>query len=163
MNGDTQELQKLLKGYRTAVLTTRGADGHFHARPMALQEESRSGELWFATSADSQKCRDLEADPHCALSLHDGGNDATYISLSGPAELVRDRQKVHELWDPSWRAWFPDGPEQEDWVLIHFRPEHVEYVHPATGRLKVLFTMLRRMLTHERVEPAEKKEIEVSH
>ncbi|MGC4113739.1 MAG: pyridoxamine 5'-phosphate oxidase family protein [Myxococcales bacterium] len=154
-----EELRQLLERFDTGLLTTRGGDGHFHTRPMALQARSIEDGLWFATTEGSAKVADLEADPHCGVAFYD---KATYVSVSGEATLVRDRATVHRLWSASWRPWFPDGPDQEDLVLIHLRPEHAEFVHPHTGRLQVLFTMARRLVTHGRQEPAPKVELDLA-
>jgi general stress protein 26 len=160
--GNREELETLLKGYDTALLITRGVDGHFHSRPMALQKKDRAGEtLWFATWVDTQKVDDLEHDGHCALSFHSSENNATYVSMSGRAELVRDRETIRRMWEPSWKPWFPEGPEEKDIALICFTPEHAEYVHPKGGRLKVAFSMVKGLVTHARPEPAPKKELDL--
>ena len=156
------ELQKLLRHFDTGLLVTRGGDGHFHARPMALHSPSVENGLWFATTEGSAKVADLEVDPHCGVAFHDGGHGATYVSISGQATLVRDRALIRRLWSPAWKPWFPDGPDQADLVLIHVRPEHAEFVHPNSGRLQVLFTMARRLVTHERQEPAPKVELDLA-
>ncbi len=162
--GDDQELERLLAGYDTALLTTRGPDGHFHTRPMAMQKHRASSrELWFVTSLESTKVHDLESDAQCAIALYSGQHSATYVSISGSAEIVRDRQMIHRLWEPGWRAWFPQGADEPDIALIHFRAEHAEYVHPVTGRLQVLFTMVRNIVTRNRAEPAAKKELDWQH
>jgi general stress protein 26 len=162
--GDRQELDRLLRGYHTAVLTTRGPDGHFHARPIAMQQQRVDPEeLWFVTSAESQKVQEIQHDPHCAVALHGTERDPTYVSLSGTVELVRDRAKIHALWEPGWKPWFPDGPDSPHLVLIRFRPEHAEYVHPQTGRLTVLFSMVRALVTRTHLEPAPKKEVDLRH
>ncbi len=161
MTGDRKELAELLDAYDTAVLVTRGADGHLHARPMAVARASEAEELWFATDRDSPKCRDIEGEPQVVVSFHRGGHDPTYVSVSGSAELVKDGAMIRELWSPSWQAWFPDGPEQESLVLIRVRPEHAEWVHPAGGRMKVWSTMVKRAVTGSREEPAPKKELEL--
>ncbi|HEY3452714.1 MAG TPA: pyridoxamine 5'-phosphate oxidase family protein [Myxococcales bacterium] len=157
-----EELKRLLSHFDTGLLTTRGGDGHFHTRPMALQGRSLDDGLWFATAEGTAKVADLEADPHCGVAFHDGGRGATYVSVSGEATLVRDREVVRRLWSPTWKPWFPDGPEQKDLVLIHVRPEHAEFVHPHTGKLQVLFTMARRLVTHGRQEPAPKVELDLA-
>ncbi len=160
---EMRELQDLLKNFHTALLTTRGADGHFHSRPMALQRRSIEQGIWFATWEDTAKVADIENDPHCGVTLFSGEYGSTYVSISGTARIVRDREMIHRMWDPSWKPWFPDGPDQGDLVLIRLEPEHAEYVHPATGRLKVLFTMVKRLVTHSREEPAPKRQVEFSN
>lgn len=163
MEGSREELVELLKDFETALLTTRGPDGHFHTRPMAVQRTERAEEIWFATSSESQKIQDIRSEGQCAVSFFKGDHGTTYISMSGSAGVEKDRGKIHEMWEPSWKAWFPEGPDSEDLVLIRFRPEHVEWVHPRTGKPRVWATMARRLLTHERVEPAEKKEMDLRH
>lgn len=160
-NGDLLECERLMRGHRAGILTTLGADGHFHSRPMALPQHLSAKELWFATSADSTKVHDLEAEPQCALALHGGGSDATYVSLSGVGEVVRDPATLREKWEPGWRPYFPDGPGAKELVLIRFRPEHIEYVHPTTGRLHVLYTRAKQLLTRTREPPAPKRELDL--
>jgi RPA family protein len=59
------------------------------------------------------------------------------------------------------RAWFPAGPEQDGVVLIKVRPEHVEYVHPSTGRLKVLYSLVKQVVARAPGELAQKKELDL--
>ncbi len=139
-----RDYARLLAAFRTAVLTTRGADGHYHSRPMAMRQTVRGEEIWFATSIGSKKVQDLEQEPRCALAFFDpaGGGDA--LSISGTGEVIRDRKLLHELWDASWRRWFPGGPDQKDVALLRVMPEHVERHDGATGRTEVLFTSAPR-------------------
>lgn len=163
MEGNHRELAELIRKYDTALLTTRGPDGHYHTRPMAIQQREFDDEIWFATSSRSEKTEDIRNDEHCAVSFFKGDRGPTYVSMSGLADLVHDREKIRQLWDPTWKAWFPEGRDSEDLVLIRFRPEHAEWVHPKTGKPQVWATMARRLLTHERVEPAEKREMDLHH
>ena len=138
-----RDFTTLLAGYRTAILTTRGADGLLHARPMATNQRVRGEEIWFATSADSKKCRDLEADPQCALAFAAGADGPT-ISISGAGEVIRDHRLARELWDPSWARWFPAGPDAPDLALIRVIPANVERHGPGPGKLEVLFSARSR-------------------
>src|SRR5690606_23612081 len=107
-------------------LTTRGADGHFHARPMAMRKHTPSvDELWFVTRDDTEKVDDLEQDGSCCLALVASERASSYVSMSGRGELVRDPVRVRELWDSGWNSWFPDGPGGR-LALIRFVPEHAE-------------------------------------
>ncbi len=162
VNGDRGEFEALLKDHDVALLTTRGTDGHFHTRPMAMSKKRRSGsEIFFATWVDTQKVHDLEVDPHCSLAFHATENSSTYLSVSGTVEIVRDRQTIHELWEPNWKPWFPKGPDEGDIALLRFIPEHAEYVHPKGGKLQVLFSTAKALVTKQRPEPAPKKELDL--
>jgi general stress protein 26 len=133
----------LLAEFRTTILTTRGADGHLRSRPMAMRQQVRGEEIWFATSVDSGTCRDLAHAPQCALAFFDARSGAT-ISVSGVGEVFRDRKLVHELWDPSWRKWFPSGPDQRDLALLRVTPQHVERRDPEQRTAVVLFSSAQR-------------------
>lgn len=138
MPREPQDYAVLLAAYRTAILTTRGADGHFHSRAMAMRQQVRGEEIWFAAAIDSKKCRDLAHDAQCALTFFDPQGGKPTVSISGTGEVIRDRKLVHELWDPSWARWFPDGPDQRELALIRVMPEHVERHDPETGATDVL-------------------------
>lgn len=160
--GDRAEYERLLSGFKTAILTTRGPDGHFHSRPMAVQEEREAGaDLWFATSRDSDKAHQIEGEAQVSLAFHSSERDAAYLSISGRAALVQDRLLIHRMWSPSWKAWFPDGPDQEDLALLRVEVEHAEWVKPEGGKAKVLFTMARNALGGHRDEPGEKRELDL--
>jgi general stress protein 26 len=131
----------LLAEFKTALLVTRGADGHYHGRPMAMRQQVRDEEIWFATSSTSKKCEDLAVDPRCALTFTSG--DGSTLSVSGRGEVIRDRKLAVELWDRSWTRWFPGGPAQRDLALLRVMPEHVERHDGATGLCEVLFTSRR--------------------
>ncbi len=136
MSDDPRDLATLLGAYRIALLTTRGAEGHLRCRPMAMRQKVRGEEIWFATALASTKCKDLEADPRCALALFDA-KDGTTLSISGRGEILRDRNLALALWDPSWTRWFPGGPAQRGLALLRVIPELVER-HGPTGDVEVL-------------------------
>ncbi len=74
---------------------------------------------------------------------------------------MQDRTLIRQMWTAAWRGWFPEGPEQEDLVLLKVVPEHVEYVDPPGGTLRSLYTRVRNALQRQRQEPAPKKELEL--
>lgn len=158
MTGEMNELRALLEDMEICILTTVDEDGRFHARPMQMQRFDQDGVLWFATSLDSQKCDQLRKNPACGVAFLKGH---TYLSLSGTAALVEDRELVRKLWDASWRAWFPDGPDEPGLVLLKVTPEHAEWVAPEGGTARWLFIGVKNALTHSHDEPAPKKELDL--
>jgi general stress protein 26 len=49
------------------------------------------------------------------------------VSVSGTAELVRDRSRIEELWKPELKAWFPKGTDEPDLALLKITVSRAEY------------------------------------
>lgn len=107
MKDELAKLYEHIDDIEIAMMTTRRQDGHLQSRAMATQKRAEGADLWFVTSDGTQKLRDLAADPHVNLSYY---KDRTreWVSVSGIATITRDRQKIHELYAPDWKMWFPD-------------------------------------------------------
>ena len=135
---DPGAIAGLLAPFRTALLATRGEDGHLRCRPMAMRHAVRGEEIWFATAPDSGKCRDLEHDARCALVFFDPATGTTF-SVSGEGEVIRDKKLTASLWDPSWDRWFPKGPEPSRVALLRVIPALVERHDGQTGKVEIVF------------------------
>jgi general stress protein 26 len=147
------QLYGLVDGIEIAMLTTRRLDGHLVSRPMATQVRAAGADLWFVTDGDSDKMDELQHDPHVNASYY---RDKTreWVSVSGTARMVRDRAKIHELYRPDWKAWFPDdgpgrdgGPDDPRLALIGVDAHSVVYMVSNTPRPVVLFEVVKGMLT----------------
>jgi len=103
---EQQKLKELIQGIKFAMLTTAEADGTVRSRPMATQEVEFDGDLWFFTYADAPKVEEVQHNQHVNVSYAAPDRNC-YVSVSGTAQLVRDRSKIAELWQPKYKAWFP--------------------------------------------------------
>ncbi len=130
------KLQDLLKEFGVAMLVTRAHDGSLHARPMALAEAQADGTLWFITDRHSGKVDDLSGDNHVAVTMQ---SRTRFLSLSGVASPVEDREKVSRLWSAEWKVWFPGGKDDPSLVLLRVDATAGEYWdNGVTGGLKYL-------------------------
>ena len=84
------------------------------------------GDLWFFTSASEPKVEEVGRHPQVNVSFA-RPDKQHYVSVSGRARLVRDRRKIEELWNPAYKAWFPDGLEDPDLALLKVTAEKAEY------------------------------------
>lgn len=125
-NESIQKLGELIKDIKFAMLTTVDLDGTLHSRPMATQEMEFDGDLWFFSNRSTEKIRSIEKDQHVNVSFSSPEKNK-YVSVSGRAELVDDRDKMAQLWDPMFRAWFPEGLEDPEMILIKVQVESAEY------------------------------------
>lgn len=122
---ETAHFISLLKKLRTAMLVTTNGEQGLHARPMVIAQVDDDGQLWFISGADTAKIHEIEHDSHVHLIGQDGDN--AFLSLSGTASLVVDRQKIAEVWQEPFRVWFPEGTEDPNIELISVHPTRGEF------------------------------------
>jgi general stress protein 26 len=156
---DVKHLFKLLKEIKYSMLTTVDADGSLRSRPMAnCHREEFDGELWFFTRASSHKVSEVERSQQVNLSYAEPGKN-NYVSISGTAELVRDKAKCAELWSPVNKAWFPQGLEDPDLALLKVTVEKAEYWDNPASTVVQVAGMAKAMLTGEPEKMGENKKL----
>jgi general stress protein 26 len=130
-------LKKLIGHFDTAMLVTRTADGGMRARPLSIAESRADGGLYFSTAADSAKVAEIEANRQVAVTMQNGKR---FVSITGTARVVDDRDLVEKLWTEAWRIWFPDGRSDPSLRIVIVEPIEATYwdVSGLTG-LKYLF------------------------
>jgi general stress protein 26 len=102
---------------------------------------------------------EIERMPNVNVSFIDTGKHH-YVSISGMAELVRDRQKIKELWKPVLKAWFPDGPEQADIALLKVVVTKAEYWDGPSSTIAQAISFVSAIITGKQVELGENKKVQ---
>lgn len=148
MAEDTKKhLHDLLESFDTAMLITHHGDGQ-HARPMAVAGVEGESTLWFVTSVNAPKSDEIRRDARVSVTLQSARK---FVALSGQAELVDDRAKIHELWQADWKAWFQQGKDDPSIRLIRVSVSDAEFWDNAGGKgLRYAFEAAKAMLTKDR-------------
>jgi general stress protein 26 len=142
-------LHEIISKFDTAMLITRRPGSEFHGRPMAIAQVDDDGALWFVTSIDAQKLIELSADPSALVCMQGSSRFAT---INGKVDVVRDPEKVDEVWKETFRVWF-DGKHDPKLVLLRLTPFEGEYWDQSGIRgLKYAFRAAKALLRDERVE-----------
>ena len=134
--------------------------GHFRARPMSTQAAEFDSEVWFFTRDDSHKIEEIEKDNRVCLG-YSKPDDQTYVSVSGRAEMTKDRAKMEELWSPILKAWFPEGLDDPNICLMKVAVEHAEYWESPSGKLVQLFGFVKALATGQEADYGENKKIDL--
>ncbi len=144
---DTQKkLWSMIKKHRFAMLTTHEGSGALRSRPMTTIERDFDGTLWFFAKTDSAAATALSSHADVCLSYSDADN-FDFVSVAGTAEVVTDVGKKKELWKPTVQAWFPEGAESSQNVLLKVTPDHAEYWDSKSNRLVQLFSLAKALAT----------------
>lgn len=156
----------MIEDIETAMFTTRRADGHLVSRPMATQKRTGGADLWFVTARDSEKLLEIADDPHVNLAYY---KDRTreWISVSGTARIVEDRERIRELYQPDWRAWFGDEggpkdgtPDDPRIVLIAVDIAAAMYLQINKPQPVVLFEVLKGIVTGKQPDVGEPQKVQ---
>ena len=129
-----KKIAELIKDIRIAMMTTAAPDGSFDTRPMATQKTEFVGTVYFFTRQESGKVHELADDSHVALIYADPGN-AKYVSAKGHASVYRDDAKIHELWNPMYKAWFPQGENDPAIGILRVVISEAQYWEASSNSL----------------------------
>lgn len=151
---DVQKLGDLITELGVAMLTTAEADGALRSRPMHTHLDGPfEGTLWFFTKEHSTKVFEIDRDRHVNLS-YACPKSQKYVSLTGQARLVHDRERTERMWTPAYKAWFPEGLDDPELALIRVEIDKGEYWDTAPGAVVHAVGYLKAALTGKPHEPA---------
>jgi len=143
---NAQKLYDLIKDINFAMVTTVDTDGTLHSRPMYRCPPDEHGDFWFFTKIQSPKITEISRDHEVNIAFSEPSNQ-TYVSISGRAEVVRDRSKIDELWAAPMRAWFPEGKDDPQIALIRVHPAKGEYWDSPSSTVVNLYGYVKASIT----------------
>jgi general stress protein 26 len=122
-----EKMKELCQKATVCFFCTEGDDGKPMAtRPMAMRRFDDEGCLWFLSSKDSHKNRQIQQ--HSSVHLMFQGSDySDFLSLYGRAIITYDEQKIKELWSPMLKTWFTEGVDDERISVIKVEPDEGYY------------------------------------
>ena len=147
----TQKMWEMMKSISFAMLTTED-DDNLRARPMVAAQSGFDGTLWFFTRASSHKVNEVKQDQRVGVTYADPGKQ-DYVSLSGHAQLVRDKAAIDAHWGESMRTWFPKGKDDPDIALLKVDITMAEYWDAPNSTMVHAYGYLKAVVTGEPPHP----------
>jgi general stress protein 26 len=142
-----EELYSLVEGIDIAMLTT------LVSRPMATQARRPRVDFWFVTSTETHKIDEIQAQPEVNLAYYNN-KSREWVSVSGTARIVTDRDMIRTLYKPDWKAWFGDeggdrngGPNDPRLALIEVEAHEATYLKSNEPRAVQLFKVAKALIT----------------
>jgi general stress protein 26 len=129
-----EKIGKLVDGIRIAMLSTLDETGQIHSRPMATQDLPFHGTLWFLTRGSSNKVANIQNRQNVTLDYADPEH-SKYVTLRGHASTSQDKTKIHDLWSPMYKAWFPDGESDSEITVLRVDITEGEYWEASSSKL----------------------------
>jgi general stress protein 26 len=155
-----EHLRGMIDKSKTAMLTTFTIDKGFHSRPMATAQLDVEGSLWFFTNEFSSKVAEISHDNKVNVT-YANSSTTTYISINGTAQVVDNRAKMQELWDPFVEAFFKDGLEDPNLTLLRVDVSDAEYWDNSEGVVAKAFKWLKSVITGTPFEQGEHDKVDL--
>ncbi len=139
-NEAIDKLKSLIDNNKTAIFCTELTKLPITSRPMAVQEVDDEGNLWFISSATSNKNFEIKKDDDVQL-FFSNSSSSQFLSFYGHATIYNDEEKIEELWNPIAKAWFEDGKDDVKVTIIKVSPSNVYYWDTKDGKIISLIKM----------------------
>ncbi|HEX6732108.1 MAG TPA: pyridoxamine 5'-phosphate oxidase family protein [Pyrinomonadaceae bacterium] len=157
---DLKKLREIIKDIDFCMLTTIDENGDLHSRPMSSNGQiDPDGDLWFFTGISSHKVSEVSRSPKVNVSFADPENQK-YVSTTGTAELVQDRQKIAELWKPEFKMWFPEGKDDPEIALLKVNLEKAEYWDSSSSTIGYALSFVSSLVTGKQPDMGENKKVD---
>ena len=118
-----EAVDELIGGFEIANLVTESLHGDLRGRPMAIAAHDEGAVLYFLTRSDDEKLEEMLQRDDVSVIL---SGENKYVSISGKARLNTDLSLTDQMWSPSARLWFPEGPRDPHIVLVTVEPSYAE-------------------------------------
>lgn len=150
-----EEIREMIRDARIGMLTTTDAmNGRIHQRPMSVAEVDEENRVWFFTDDTSNKVAELKSNWKVALGFINNG-DSEWLAVNGSASISKDREKIKALWNPMYKAWFPEGLETPSLALLCVQMESAAYWESKGGMIVTAYEMIKAALTGDPADNGE--------
>lgn len=150
-----EKLKDLVDDIRICLFCTNlKTDDGSTSRPMSAQEVDEEGNLWFFSGIDSDKNKEVKQDKNVQLFFSDPSK-SSYLVVNGEAEIVFDRDKIEEYWNPLVKTWFKEGKDDPNISLIKVVPHNSYYWDVDGNRMINFFKMIASVATGSNLVSAE--------
>lgn len=100
-------------------VTLSTIDDEGFPRPVAIDVISHDDmkTIWMTTFRNSSKARHIAKNPKAGISFV---YEADSVTLRGIAEVITDKNVLHEFWKDFFMNYYPAGPDDGNYCLIRF-------------------------------------------
>ena len=156
-----EKLRELIKEIDFCMLTTIDEEGDPHSRPMSSNGDiDPNGDLWFFTNRSSHKVGEVARSPKVNVSFADPDKQR-YVSVTGMSQLIRDREKIDELWRPEFKMWFPKGKDDPEIALLCVSLEKGEYWDSPSSTIGFALSFVSSLITGKQPDFGENKKVDL--
>jgi general stress protein 26 len=137
----SMKIKELVEKANTCFFCTGMSTGESGGvRPMSVQKVDENGVLWFLSPNDSHKNQEIGVDPEVKLYFQ-GSAHSDFLFLKGRAEVIENKDRIKELWEPILKTWFTEGVDDPRISVLKVVPEDGYYWDTKHGNAVALVKM----------------------
>lgn len=129
-----KKLKDMAEEIKICMFCTYNAQHVMETAPMSANEIDDDGTFWFLSTKESTRNADIEANGATNLIFAQPSN-SNYLAVRGRSEIVEDRKKIDDLWNPIVKTWFTEGKDDPRISVIKFTPEEAYYWDTKHGKM----------------------------
>ena len=134
------QLWTSIRSDRTVMLGFEGAKDT-ELRPMTAQFKTRNGQIWFFTSRKSMLGKRSKLNSR-AVATYISKNHGLFATIRGRIVIDTSRANLDALWNKYVAAWFEQGKDDPDVLLLRFECKSAEIWLNASSLLAGIKVML---------------------
>lgn len=127
MASDAEITDRFWKALKSDMFVMLGVDGvdDGRAQPMTAQLHEDDGFIYFFTTKDNGLVENMHQNRRAIATFVSKGHDL-FATLNGSLEEDQNRTKIDKLWNPHVAAWYPQGKDDPNLLLIRLDPESAQ-------------------------------------
>jgi general stress protein 26 len=142
---DQDRVWSLIERIGLCMLVTHdGGANRLRARPMSAHPERHDDAIYFLTDRRDYKDDEVEINDNVCLTFAEP-ESYVFVSVSGTANVLDDRRKVHALWSSAARA-FWESKDDPNIRVLKVRPAMAEF-WDSPGRIFTAVEMAAAAIT----------------
>lgn len=156
---DVSRVWDIIEKAGVGMLTTRFGEG-LRARPLEARPDREEGVIYFITDVRGAKDDEIKAAPEVCFVVIDAKEKA-YLSISGHAQVKRDRAKAAAIWRKTDDVWWPDGPGDPNVRVLRVVPEKAELWDGPSNPAVAAFEFAKAKITGHKPNLGESRKVTV--
>ncbi len=141
------KIKDLVEKGQSCFFCTAAAFGSSNGvRPMSVQKVDDQGNIWFLSADDSHKNAEIHQNSEVRLYMQRTSH-SDFLVIDGNAIITKDKEKIHELWEPLAKVWFTEGEDDPRISVIKFIPSQGYYWSTKHGMIVASIKMAIGALT----------------
>lgn len=133
------------------VCTNVEGSNHPHAVPMSRQEVDEQGNIWLLFSSESDTYHNLQADSSITI-IYSDVKDYNFLTVSGKAEISRDKARIEKYWNKMIEAWFEKGKEDPRIRVLKINTTDAYYWDNKTNNIVTFLKVAASAVTGEKLD-----------